>query len=631
MSGISAFMSGRPRLPWLRKQGFVLRLIFCLLSVFLATVIVRLMPEANYMIWFANGVLLAFLILAPRRRWPAYFLAGFLAQLAGSGIFKAHFQMNLLLTFMNLVEVLISVLPLRSGYIALPRFTDRKYLLRFICFAVLGGPLAMGSVFAFYDAHWQHAAPLPVLFEWVVADGLGVALATPACVAILRIRSPEISSFRKRWIYLLPVVAVTVAGFSQNRIPLELFLFPLLVLVLLRLGLGWASMALLFVAGVGSWYTVHGLGPFASSNYLTALEPAVLIQVFLASVMFLLYTISVVLESRRAIERRLQKIVAQHTLVTENSRDAIILADFSGNRRFVSAAAQHMVGWTPLEVMNQKSSDLVHPDDLTKVAAVVRRLSSGAEDAMIACRVRKRSGEYLWVEASLRVVRNPVTGVPTGILNMVRDITERKQAEQKLQEAYKAVETLAITDALTGLANRRQFDQCLTNEWRRGLRDRSPLAMLLIDVDLFKSYNDTYGHVRGDSCLKQIAEAALDVVARPGDLVARFGGEEFAVILPNTGSEGALRVANEIYDGLRNRRLEHISNPLGILTISVGCASIVPSLGQHAIHLIELADEALYAAKRNGRNQICNCSTHASPGAASPALAHADVSIAKTA
>lgn len=250
---------------------------------------------------------------------------------------------------------------------------------------------------------------------------------------------------------------------------------------------------------------------------------------------------------------------------------------------------------------------------------------------MIACRVRKRSGEYLWVEASLRVVRNPVTGVPTGILNMVRDITERKQAEQKLQEAYKAVETLAITDALTGLANRRQFDQCLTNEWRRGLRDRSPLAMLLIDVDLFKSYNDTYGHVRGDSCLKQIAEAALDVVARPGDLVARFGGEEFAVILPNTGSEGALRVANEIYDGLRNRRLEHISNPLGILTISVGCASIVPSLGQHAIHLIELADEALYAAKRNGRNQICNCSTHASPGAASPALAHADVSIAKTA
>jgi diguanylate cyclase (GGDEF)-like protein len=228
-------------------------------------------------------------------------------------------------------------------------------------------------------------------------------------------------------------------------------------------------------------------------------------------------------------------------------------------------------------------------------------------------------------------VRDPVTGAPTGILNMVRDITERKQAEQKLQEAYRAVETLAITDALTGLANRRQFDQCLTTEWRRGLRDRNPLAMLLIDVDLFKSYNDTYGHVRGDSCLKQIAEAALDAAARPGDLVARFGGEEFAVILPNTDSEGALQVANEICDGLRRRSLEHSTNPLGILTISVGCAAMVPSLGQHAIHLIELADEALYTAKRNGRSQVCTCNAMASSGSLSPAADLSELFIAKTA
>jgi diguanylate cyclase (GGDEF)-like protein len=281
--------------------------------------------------------------------------------------------------------------------------------------------------------------------------------------------------------------------------------------------------------------------------------------------------------------------------------------------------------------MNQKSTELIRPDDLPKAAAVVRQLNSGAEDAMIAARVRKRNGEYLWVESSLRVVRDPVTGAPTGILNMVRDITERKQAEQKLQEAYRAVETLAITDALTGLANRRQFDQCLTTEWRRGLRDRNPLAMLLIDVDLFKSYNDTYGHVRGDSCLKQIAEAALDAAARPGDLVARFGGEEFAVILPNTDSEGALQVANEICDGLRRRSLEHSTNPLGILTISVGCAAMVPSLGQHAIHLIELADEALYTAKRNGRSQVCTCNAMASSGSLSPAADLSELFIAKTA
>jgi diguanylate cyclase (GGDEF)-like protein/PAS domain S-box-containing protein len=586
------------------------------------------MPEANHMIWYANGVLLAFLMLTPRRRWPAYLMAGLAAQLAGSIVFNAQWRLNLVLTALNLAEVLISAYLLRRGSAARPRFTNRVYLFRFICCGVLAGPLAMGLVYALIAACWQHLAPLPSLIEYGIADGLGVALATPACVAILRIRSSEIVSFAKHWFYLLLVVAVSVAGFSQSRIPLEFFLFPLLVLLLLRLGLGWASMALLFVAGVGNWYTVHGFGPFASSNYLTSLQPAIVVQAYFASAMFLLYSVSVVMESSRAMESRMRKIVARHSLVTENSRDVIILADFNGNRRFVSAAAQHLAGWTPREVMNQKSTELLHPDDLPKAAAVVRQLRSGTEDAMIECRVRKRNGEYLWVEASLRVMRNPATGAPTGILNMVRDITEHKQAEQKLQEAYKAVETLAITDALTNLANRRQFDQYLTNEWRRGLRDRSPLAMLLIDVDLFKSYNDTYGHVRGDSCLKQIAEAALDVVARPGDLVARFGGEEFAVILPDTSCEGALQVANEICNGLRRRRLEHSANPLGVLTISVGCASVVPSLGQQAINLIELADKALYTAKRNGRNQVCACNAQASSRAAAPAV---ELSIAKSA
>jgi len=127
----------------------------------------------------------------------------------------------------------------------------------------------------------------------------------------------------------------------------------------------------------------------------------------------------------------------------------------------------------------------------------------------------------------------------------------------------------------------------------------------MIDADLFKSYNDTYGHLRGDSCLRQIAEAALDVVARPGDLVARFGGEEFAVILPNTDSEGALDVAGEICAALRSRKLPHSGNPFGIMTVSVGCATLIPSFGLHSVNLIEFADEALYKAKKEGRNRVC--------------------------
>ncbi|MGB7549091.1 MAG: diguanylate cyclase [Terracidiphilus sp.] len=131
-------------------------------------------------------------------------------------------------------------------------------------------------------------------------------------------------------------------------------------------------------------------------------------------------------------------------------------------------------------------------------------------------------------------------------------------------------------------------------------------ALLLIDVDMFKSYNDTYGHLRGDSCLKHLAETVQDVVTRPGDLVARFGGEEFAIVLPSTPNDGAMQLAELVCAAVRQRRLPHSGNPLGYLTISAGCATMAPQPGQHAAMLIQKADDALYAAKRHGRNRACN-------------------------
>jgi diguanylate cyclase (GGDEF)-like protein len=133
--------------------------------------------------------------------------------------------------------------------------------------------------------------------------------------------------------------------------------------------------------------------------------------------------------------------------------------------------------------------------------------------------------------------------------------------------------------------------------------------LLLIDADHFKLYNDSYGHVRGDSCLRRIAESAQQVVSRPGDLVARYGGEEFAVLLPGTANEGAMKIAFDICEALRALSLPHGSNGAGIVTVSVGCATIVPELGQPEQMLIETADLALYNAKRGGRNQVCNSSS----------------------
>lgn len=597
-------IGGRAIRLWLRKRVFVVRVAECFLFMALATCIVLFAPPANQLVWVANGVLLAYLLLAPRRHWPAYLIAAAAAQAACIPLAVSQWRMSLLLTALNLLEALISAVLLRGRRRDFPHFTRPGYLLRFILFGVVAGPLVTGLLYIFFMAVWLHSGSMALLPQWMAADGIGALIVTPACVAIFRNRFNHAFNSRFDLLYLLLLVLGTWFVFSRSSVPLAFLLYPLLLLVLLRLGLGWASSGALMMAGISSWFTMRGEGPFATFHSLTPLEPSATLQIFIAGGMFMIYAASTVLESQRVTEQRFRKIASLHALVTEYSRDAIILTSFDSRRTYVSAAVERLAGWTPEEFARQSSLELLHPDDRSLVENVVQKLRRGVEGAVIECRARKRDGNYIWVEASLRSVCDPDSISPSGLLYIVRDISERKQAEKRLQEAYHALESLAITDGLTGLANRRRFDNCLTNEWRRAMRSQAPLSLLLIDVDWFKSYNDRYGHLRGDSCLKQIAEAAQDVVMRPGDMVARFGGEEFAVILPVTELEGAMQVAEDICENLRARKLSHADNTSGLVSISVGCATLLPQLGCHASALIELADQALYCAKRGGRDRV---------------------------
>jgi diguanylate cyclase (GGDEF)-like protein/PAS domain S-box-containing protein len=400
------------------------------------------------------------------------------------------------------------------------------------------------------------------------------------------------------------VVVATVLVFSQNRVPLLFLILPFLVLVVTQIDLGWAALSTLVVAIIGGWSTVHGYGPLALSQRVGAEWKAALFQLFLASAMFTLYSISVVFGNLRKIQGELRQIAALHKLVVDNSRDAIVLGDLDGRRTYVSPGIKAMTGWEPQDLVGRFFREIIHPADVAEVEMAMRALRAGSEGGTLEYRARKRNGEYFWAEGSLRVYRDPGTGRPVGFLNLERDITDRKRSEEHLQSAYRAMEALVVVDALTGIANRRRFDDSVATEWRRALRESSKLSLLLIDADHFKRYNDTYGHVRGDSCLKQIAEAALDVVLRPGDLVARYGGEEFAVVLPGTDETGAKAVAEDICQAVRNRRLPHEGNAPGIVTVSIGCATVVPQRGKTAQDLIEAADQALYRAKGRGRNRV---------------------------
>jgi two-component system chemotaxis family response regulator WspR len=178
-------------------------------------------------------------------------------------------------------------------------------------------------------------------------------------------------------------------------------------------------------------------------------------------------------------------------------------------------------------------------------------------------------------------------------------------SQQQLLDTNLVLQRLMNSDGLTGLSNRRHFDEYLELEWRRSLRDQSQLSLLMIDVDYFKSYNDSFGHVEGDEALRKVATAIRDASARPSDLPARYGGEEFVLVLPNTSPGGARLVAEKLRQTVASLKIPHNTPAEGAsLTISIGLATMVPQAGSDCRLLISAADRGLYLAKNNGRNQV---------------------------
>ncbi|OEF96528.1 diguanylate cyclase [Desulfuribacillus alkaliarsenatis] len=163
----------------------------------------------------------------------------------------------------------------------------------------------------------------------------------------------------------------------------------------------------------------------------------------------------------------------------------------------------------------------------------------------------------------------------------------------------------SMVDGLTGVANRRRFDEAIELEWRRALRYEHSLSLLMVDIDYFKRYNDTYGHLEGDECLRKVAITLKQTLKRPLDMLARWGGEEFACLLPDTDAESAFKVAEQLRKAIVGLQLPHESSPISeYVTVSIGVATVLPNAEMHREDLFKQSDEALYKAKENGRNQI---------------------------
>ena len=291
----------------------------------------------------------------------------------------------------------------------------------------------------------------------------------------------------------------------------------------------------------------------------------------------------------------------QFRLLADHGTDVITRFGPDRQSTYVSPASERLLGHLPEELIGRDPLDAVHPDDLQVLTANLDTLFGYGQAPPVSYRARRKDGSFVWVEAAGRKLPDAAQFIIT-----TRDVTQRKDVEAQLHQANNQLQRLTMLDGLTGLANRRCFDAAMQREVRRAERAELPLALLMIDVDRFRLYNDLHGHPAGDACLSAIATAIGGQAHRPADLAARYNGEKFAVVLPETGAAGAVELAQRVREAVRSLSMAHRGAPGGIATVSVGAAVVWPLRGQGpSLHtLIAMAEEALQQAKAAGRDTV---------------------------
>ncbi len=303
---------------------------------------------------------------------------------------------------------------------------------------------------------------------------------------------------------------------------------------------------------------------------------------------------------RQRSETILAQKEAEFRLLAESASDLVERFAPDGRRLYISPAMERLTGRKPEELLGKNAYEVINDDDRPDVMAAAERLRNGeSSQETILFRTQHADGREMWLETSLRIAAESGLDQP-GVVGVTRDVTARKLLEQKLA-------SLATIDGLTGLANRRAFDEALAREVARARRTGSPLSLLMIDCDRFKRFNDDYGHLAGDTCLKAVAAAIMARARRPLDVAARYGGEEMVLLLPDTDLGTARGLGAEICRQVQGLGVVHARNlPWKVATVSIGVATLDArdeSDTRDGLWLVNTADLALYDAKAQGRNQ----------------------------
>lgn len=560
---------------------------------------IALVPGEIAAVWASNGIFVGWLLSRPTGAWPGYVAAGFVADFVARWLSGGVFPGAALSAF-DVIEVMIVAGTVRrlvpdignpGHWIGLGWIATGSTLVA----CAVSGVLAAAVVAAANDAAF-HATFL----TWYSAHVVGMVIVATLTLVAHREGIGVIDVPGRRWHFagtMLLLALVSAAVFLQSAYPLLFLAYPPLLWAVFQYRFAGVVVGVSVLTIIGSIATALGHGPLSLIDDAGDIERIVLLQLFIGTACLMSFPVALAMAERARMMSRLRASELRYRMLADYSHDVVVRMRADGQRLYVSPSAKDILGWEPDEMIGTRW-DLVHPDDRAKQRQVMREvIVSGKADTSI-YRVRHKEGHYVWIEAVTRPIPSADREGVMDIIYSGRNVSRRIVAEQALQASQRELEAMARVDSLTGLANRRQFDERLALALTRSRRRRQAIALMYMDIDHFKRVNDGHGHAAGDVVLRVFGQR-LAACVRSGDLAARLGGDEFVVLVedaiaPADAEAIARKLIANMADGITfDRAILHV-------TTSIGIAFCPDTSAAQA--LTSAADAALYAAKEAGRN-----------------------------
>ncbi|MBO9715740.1 MAG: diguanylate cyclase [Pseudoxanthomonas sp.] len=548
--------------------------------------------------WFGNGFLVGWLLSRPTRLWRWYLLAGLLAGLLARLLSASPPMLAVALAGADIVEVMIVAVAVRRK---VPNIRDPRRWIE------LGGVATTSTLLACAVSGVLAAAAFTLIgggrflsgfISWYAAHVLGMVIFGTATLVAHREGRALFTAPGRRWSFaatMLLVVAVSTVVFWLPY-PVLFLAYPPLLLAAFRHGFAGVAISILLFGLIGSVATAMDLGPIMLVDGFGRSGRVAVLQLYIAGACLMTIPVALVMNERRRLNARLRDSEQRFRMLADYSHDVIVRMSAEGVRLYVSPSARDLLGWSPDEMLGMRWS-LVHPDDRARQQQAMAAVLANGQPHTEVYRIRHKDGHYVWIEAVTRPIPS-IDGDGMDIIYSGRDVSSRVAAEAALEASRRELERQVRVDALTGLANRRRFEEGLDLALMRLRRHGTPLALMYLDVDYFKRINDTRGHAVGDQVLCAFARRLADSV-RATDLVVRLGGDEFAVViedarLPDAAEAVARKLVAEMREGI------DIDGTAVVATTSIGIG--YTDTPTDAVTLKAVADAALYEAKRAGRN-----------------------------